>query len=316
MPTDYDPADSAPYSSKKGTSTVLRRDLERLAAFQGRLFAQKTYAVLVILQGMDAAGKDSVVKHVMSGINPQGCQVWSFKEPSGEDLEHDYLWRVERAVPPRGMIGIFNRSYYEEVLVVRVHPQLLARQRLPQALMNKNIWRRRFDEINAFEQYLTANGIVILKFFLNISKDEQKQRFLERIERPEKNWKFSLSDVHERAHWDAYMRAYEDMLIHTSTIGSVVCHTRGPQMVYPAGHSSCHRGETRRTGSEVSVSEQAAAAGAGRGRETARSGRIVLVAPRVTIVAFSGTRPKGEPSPSPESAHQILHGLATAYDNQ
>ncbi|MBV9175270.1 MAG: polyphosphate kinase 2 family protein, partial [Chloroflexi bacterium] len=206
LPTDYDPADSAPYSSKKGTSTVLRRDLERLAAFQGRLFAQKTYAVLVILQGMDAAGKDSVVKHVMSGINPQGCQVWSFKEPSGEDLEHDYLWRVERAVPPRGMIGIFNRSYYEEVLVVRVHPQLLARQRLPQALMNKNIWRRRFDEINAFEQYLTANGIVILKFFLNISKDEQKQRFLERIERPEKNWKFSLSDVHERAHWDAYMR--------------------------------------------------------------------------------------------------------------
>ncbi|MBV9544933.1 MAG: polyphosphate kinase 2 family protein [Chloroflexi bacterium] len=220
LPTDYDPADSAPYSSKKGTSTVLRRDLERLAAFQGRLFAQKTYAVLVILQGMDAAGKDSVVKHVMSGINPQGCQVWSFKEPSGEDLEHDYLWRVERAVPPRGMIGIFNRSYYEEVLVVRVHPQLLARQRLPQALMNKNIWRRRFDEINAFEQYLTANGIVILKFFLNISKDEQKQRFLERIERPEKNWKFSLSDVHERAHWDAYMRAYEDMLIHTSTIAA------------------------------------------------------------------------------------------------
>jgi PPK2 family polyphosphate:nucleotide phosphotransferase len=208
---------AADYLRRDEADALLRKDVERLVALQDRLYAQNTYALLVIVQAMDAAGKDSVIKHVMSGLNPQGCQVWSFKEPSEEELEHDYLWRAAKLLPRRGLISIFNRSYYEEVLVVRVHPQLLQRQRLPPKVLKGDIWRRRFNEINAFEQYLHDNGIVVLKFFLHLSKDEQKRRFLDRIERPEKNWKFAASDVRERGYWDAYLDAYEDMLNHTST---------------------------------------------------------------------------------------------------
>jgi len=178
---------------------------------------------------MDAAGKDSTIKHVMSGINPQGCQVFSFKQPSTEELDHDYLWRSFKALPERGRIGIFNRSYYEEVLVVRVHPELLTRQQLPPQAKEKHIWKQRFEEINNFEKYLVNNGIIVLKFFLNVSKDEQKSRFLERIERPEKNWKFSVSDVKERGYWDDYMKAYGEAMTATSTDWA-------PWHIIPADH--------------------------------------------------------------------------------
>lgn len=226
---DFDPRYTAHYLHKEESDALLKRDVERLAEFQDKLYAQKSCALLIILQGMDAAGKDSVIKHVMSGLNPQGCQVWSFKEPSTEDLEHDYMWRASKVLPRRGLMCIFNRSYYEEVLVVRVHPELLEREHLPKAAMKGDIWLRRFKEITAFEQYLVDNGIVILKFFLYVSKEEQKRRFLERIERPEKNWKFSSSDVRERGYWDAYMDAYQDVLNHTSS-------TAAPWHVVPADH--------------------------------------------------------------------------------
>jgi PPK2 family polyphosphate:nucleotide phosphotransferase len=173
--------------------------------------------VLLIFQAMDAAGKDGAIKHVMSGVNPQGCEVTAFKAPSAEELDHDYLWRCMRALPNRGHIGIFNRSYYEETLVVRVHPDLLARQKLPPSLVKKDIWKQRFQDIRAFERYLTRNGIIIRKFFLHVSKKEQKRRFLERIENPDKNWKFSSADAREREHWGAYMEAYEDMIRNTAT---------------------------------------------------------------------------------------------------
>jgi PPK2 family polyphosphate:nucleotide phosphotransferase len=178
---------------------------------------------------MDAAGKDSTIKHVMSGVNPQGCQVNSFKAPSPEELQHDYLWRTSRSLPERGKIGIFNRSYYEEVLAVRVHPELLALQKIPGPLVTENIWQKRFEDINSFERYLSGNGIVVLKFFLHLSKKEQKRRFLERLEEPAKNWKFSLSDALERQHWDKYMRAYEDLIRNTST-------EHAPWHVVPADH--------------------------------------------------------------------------------
>jgi PPK2 family polyphosphate:nucleotide phosphotransferase len=182
------------------------------------LYAQDTYSLLLIFQAMDAAGKDGIIEHVMSGVNPQGCQVFSFKAPSSEELDHDYLWRSMKALPERGRIGIFNRSYYEEVLVVRVHPEILNGQRIPKKEKeDKDIWKHRYEDINNFERYLTRNGIVILKFFLNVSKKEQKKRFLERIEQPDKNWKFSFGDVKEREHWKDYMDAYEDMFNATST---------------------------------------------------------------------------------------------------
>ncbi|ERN42941.1 polyphosphate:nucleotide phosphotransferase, PPK2 family [Rubidibacter lacunae KORDI 51-2] len=196
---------------------VLATGVGRLAEFQDMLYAQNIHALLIIFQAMDAAGKDSTIKHVMSGINPQGCQVFSFKQPSAEELDHDYLWRSFKALPERGRIGIFNRSYYEEVLVVRVHPELLDSQQLPPAVKGKHIWKQRFEEINNFEKYLVNSGIHVLKFFLNVSKEEQRERFLERIDRPEKNWKFSVSDAREREHWGEYMEAYEDALTHTST---------------------------------------------------------------------------------------------------
>lgn len=214
----YDPRYTAEFVTKEDGAQILQRDVQLLAEYQDKLYAQNTHALLIILQAMDAAGKDGTIKHVMSGLNPQGCDVHSFKAPSAEELNHDYLWRNFRALPERGRIGIFNRSYYEEVLVARVHPEILERQQLPPELKkDKDFWRRRFGEINNFERYLVDNGIILLKFFLHLSKNEQKKRFLERIEQPEKNWKFSASDAKERALWKDYMAAYEDMLSHTST---------------------------------------------------------------------------------------------------
>jgi len=188
-----------------------------LAELQDKLYAQDKWAVLLIFQAMDAAGKDGTIKHVMSGVNPQGCQVSSFKAPSSEDLDHDFLWRCMKCLPNRGHIGIFNRSYYEETLVVRVHPELLAKQKIPPSLVTKRIWEQRFQDIRAFERYLARNGILVVKFFLHVSAKEQKRRFLERAEQPDKNWKFSGSDMAERNHWDEYQQAYEDMIRNTAT---------------------------------------------------------------------------------------------------
>ncbi|MBD2388500.1 polyphosphate kinase 2 family protein [Cylindrospermum sp. FACHB-282] len=214
---DYDPSYKYELSEKTDAGKKLQAGIKQLANYQNILYAQNTYALLIIFQAMDAAGKDSTIKYVMSGINPQGCQVFSFKQPSAEELDHDYLWRSMKALPERGRIGIFNRSYYEEVLVARVHPEVLLKQQLPDFPQEDEIWKQRFEEINNFEKYLVNNGIVVLKFFLNVSKSEQKKRFLKRIDSPEKNWKFSASDIQERAFWDDYMAAYEQVFCHTST---------------------------------------------------------------------------------------------------
>ena len=213
---DYDPTDTGKFDNKESAQTKLAANIIELAEHQNILYAQNKFAVLIIFQAMDAAGKDSTIKHVMSGINPQGCQVYSFKTPSTEELDHDYLWRTHRCIPERGRIGIFNRSYYEETLIVRIHPELLQRQNLPQIDL-KNIWHQRFQEINNFEQYLTNNGVAIIKFFLHVSKAEQKKRFLARIEEPQKHWKFSADDIKERDRWDNYQAAYTDIFNHTST---------------------------------------------------------------------------------------------------
>jgi len=215
---DYDPADTAGLRiDKKKARKALAKDIERLSDLQERLYAQDRWSVLLVFQAMDAAGKDSTIKHVMSGINPQGCQVSAFKAPSEEELDHNFLWRVARELPERGRIGIFNRSHYEEVLVVRVHGEILAKQKMPIKLLNGDIWRDRFKDIRNFEKHLARNGTVILKFFLHVSKEEQRKRFLERLEEPGKRWKFSMHDVEERKLWDRYMSAYEDMIRHTST---------------------------------------------------------------------------------------------------
>ena len=213
-----DPADTGGVSlDGKEPKELLRHGVDRLPDLQGKLYAQDRWGVLLVFQAMDAAGKDGTIKHVMSGVNPQGVQVYSFKAPSAEELDHDFLWRTMKSLPERGRIGIFNRSYYEEVLVVRVHPEFLAAQRLPQDLLSKHIWAERYEDINALERYLSRNGFLILKFFLNISKKEQKKRFLERLGMPDKNWKFSINDAKERGFWDDYMTVYEDMLAATST---------------------------------------------------------------------------------------------------
>ena len=227
--TDYDPGFTGQYNNKGEASAKLKKDIKRLAKYQEVLHAANTYAVLVILQGMDTAGKDGTIRHVMSGVDPQGTQVHSFKTPSAEELGHDFLWRHVKALPERGEIGIFNRSYYEEVLVVRVHPELLDRQRLPPGTRGTRLWANRFDQINDFERYLVRNGIVVLKFFLNLSRDEQKRRLLERIDRREKHWKSSPADVTERGLWDDYMKAYEAALNHTST-------SSAPWYIIPADH--------------------------------------------------------------------------------
>ena len=214
---DHDPAHTAGVHSKAQAEKLLEEGVLKLADLQDKLYAQDNWALLLVIQAMDAAGKDGVIKHVMSGINPQGCQVYSFKAPSAEELDHDYMWRTMMRMPERGRIGIFNRSYYEEVLVVRVHPQLLEAERIPPSLITKNVWEDRFEDICAFERYLTRNGVVVRKFFLNVSKKEQKRRFLARLDEPEKNWKFSAADIKERACWDDYMNAFEDMIRHTAT---------------------------------------------------------------------------------------------------
>jgi PPK2 family polyphosphate:nucleotide phosphotransferase len=216
--SDFDPADSQGLSiDKDEAKDLLANGIKRLSDLQDRLYASDRWSVLIVLQAMDAAGKDSLIKHVMTGLNPQGVEVHPFKQPSAEELDHDFLWRATRCLPQRGRIGIFNRSHYEEVLVVRVHPELLARQRLPDKLAGKDVWRQRFESIRGFERHLARNGTRILKFFLHMSKEEQRQQFLERIQDPAKRWKFSMGDVAERKLWDKYMDAYEDMIRHTST---------------------------------------------------------------------------------------------------
>ena len=217
---DVDPDDTLDFTKeadKPRAKEALAMGVTALAELQDKLYAQDKWAVLLIFQAMDAAGKDGAIKHVMSGVNPQGCQVNSFKSPSAEDLDHDYLWRCMKHLPNRGQIGIFNRSYYEEVLVVRVHPEFLAKQKMPQKLIGKKIWEDRFEDIRDFEQYLARNGVVVRKFFLHVSKKEQKRRFLERIDDPLKNWKFSSNDANERDFWDDYMGAYEEMIQETAT---------------------------------------------------------------------------------------------------
>src|SRR2546429_6609981 len=214
---DFDPADTAGWHSKELAEEALIEHKDRTAALQEKLYAQDRWALLLIFQAMDAAGKDGAIKHVMSGVNPQGCDVHSFKAPSNEELDHEYLWRAHKCIPPRGKIGIFNRSYYEEVLVVRVHPPFLKAEKLPDQLVTKHIWDERYEDINAFERYLMRNGVVIRKFFLHLSKEDQKERFLERLEDPKKNWKFSMADVQERAFWKDYQEAYEEMIQHTAT---------------------------------------------------------------------------------------------------
>jgi PPK2 family polyphosphate:nucleotide phosphotransferase len=214
---DHDPAETGDVKNQEQSQKIIDHRVGLLSNLQEKLYAQDRWALLIVLQGMDAAGKDGVVKHVMSGTNPQGCDVHSFKTPSTEELDHDYLWRAHNRVPQRGMIGIFNRSYYEEVLVVRVHPTILAAQKLPDALVTKHIWEQRYEDINAFEDYLTHNGVVIRKFFLHLSKKEQKKRFLERLDDSKKNWKFSMADVQERGYWKDYQEAYEEMIQNTAT---------------------------------------------------------------------------------------------------
>jgi len=226
---DRDPADTAGFESRKDAKKRLTEGIEKLRELQERFYACDRWALLIVFQAMDAAGKDSTIEHVMSGVNPQGCQVYSFKQPSAEELDHDYLWRTNKCLPERGRIGVFNRSYYEEVLVVRVHEGILAAEKLPAALVDKDIWKRRYKDISAYERYLAHNGIAVVKFFLHVSKEEQRRRFLARLDEPVKNWKFSLSDAKEREYWDDYMEAYEDMLANTST-------EHAPWYVIPADH--------------------------------------------------------------------------------
>jgi PPK2 family polyphosphate:nucleotide phosphotransferase len=222
-------ADEKGKIDKDKAEKILDANRKRLKDFQEKLYAQDRWSVLLVLQGMDAAGKDSAIKAIFDGVNPQGCEVHSFKQPSANELDHDFMWRHAVALPQRGHIGIFNRSYYEECLVTRVHREILAKEKLPSKLMTRNIWRERFEDISAFERYLSRNGTVILKFFLHISKEEQRKRFLDRLEEPSKNWKFSMGDVTERALWPRYMAAYQDLVRHTST-------PLAPWYVVPADH--------------------------------------------------------------------------------
>lgn len=226
---DFDPADVHGIGSKEKANRLLQQSIAMLREMQEKLYAQDEWSLLLIFQGMDAAGKDSLIKHVISGVNPQACEVASFKQPTVEDLNHDYLWRAVRRLPERGKIGIFNRSYYEEVLVVRVHREYLSKQHLPSELVTKKIWKQRFEDISNFESYLTRNGTVVRKFFLNLSRQEQKRRFLARLDEPGKNWKFSEADVRERQYWDEYMEAYEDMIRHTAK-------PKAPWYIVPADH--------------------------------------------------------------------------------
>ena len=227
--TDISPADTWKLKAKEDAQEWLEAGVTRLRELQDKLYAQGQWAVLLIFQGMDTAGKDSTIKHVMSGVNPQGCEVFSFKAPSAQELAHDFLWRTTCRLPERGRIGIFNRSYYEETLFVRVHPTVMAREKLPPALVTKDIWRERFEDINALERYLTRNGVIVRKFFLHLSREEQRLRLLDRLDQPEKNWKFSLDDVRERQKWGSYQRAYQETIRNTTT-------DYAPWYVVPADH--------------------------------------------------------------------------------
>jgi PPK2 family polyphosphate:nucleotide phosphotransferase len=224
---NFNPNAAVPRTLKSRATALLAQGIDALGDLQEKLYAEDRWSLLLIFQAMDAAGKDSTIKHVMSGINPQGVQVFSFKQPSAEELDHDFLWRTTRCLPERGRIGVFNRSYYEETLVVRVHPEFLAAQRLPPSLVTKKIWEKRFEDINAFERHLTQSGVIVRKFFLHVSKEEQRRRFLERLAEPAKNWKFSIADVRERERWGEYMDAYEDTIRHTAT-------KHAPWVVVPA----------------------------------------------------------------------------------
>jgi PPK2 family polyphosphate:nucleotide phosphotransferase len=226
---DHDPADTGSIPDKEHAEVDLEKSLVQIADLQNKFYAQDRWAILLIFQGMDASGKDGIIKHVMAGVNPQGCEVHSFRAPVGEELEHDYLWRCVLKLPQRRLIGIFNRSYYEEVLAVRVHPEYLKNGKLPPSLVTKDIWKQRFEDMCCFEKHLAHNGIVVRKFFLHMSREEQAQRLLARLDTPEKLWKASLGDVHEREHWDEYMDAFEDMIRHTST-------QIAPWYVVPADH--------------------------------------------------------------------------------
>jgi len=226
---DFEADDTWKLESKDEAAKLLEHSLDKLAELQGRLYAQNEWALLLIFQAMDAAGKDGTIKHVMSGVNPQGCEVFSFKAPSAEELDHDFLWRTMKNLPERGRIGIFNRSYYEETLVVRVHKEFLTKQKLPEKLVTKNIWRERFEDISSVERYMGRNGIIVRKFFLNVSREEQKERFMKRLDEPKKNWKFSAADIRERQCWPQYMEAYEDTIRHTAT-------EQAPWYVVPADH--------------------------------------------------------------------------------
>ncbi|MEP7118044.1 MAG: polyphosphate kinase 2 family protein [Acidobacteriota bacterium] len=225
----FDPEDTRELQLKDKADALLDQSVAVLSDLQERLYAQDRWSVLLVFQAMDAAGKDGTIKHVMSGLNPQGCEVHSFKAPSSEELDHDFMWRTSVALPRRGHIGIFNRSYYEEMLVVRVHPEILAKQQLPSEVVSKRIWGERFEDVVNYERYLSRQGVIIRKFFLYVSKEEQRRRFLDRVRHPEKNWKFSLADVHEREHFDDYMRAYESAIKHTAT-------PFAPWYVVPADH--------------------------------------------------------------------------------
>jgi PPK2 family polyphosphate:nucleotide phosphotransferase len=227
--SNHDPADTNGFKDKDAAAELLADSVERLSALQDRLYADERWSLLLIFQAMDAAGKDGTIKHVMSGVNPQGCQVFSFKAPSAEEMRHDFLWRTTRCLPERGRIGIFNRSYYEETLVVRVHPELLNRQKVPSSLVTDRVWDERFESINDLERHLSRSGTVVRKFFLNISQEEQKRRFLKRIEDQDRNWKFSSADSAERSHWDDYMHAYQEMIRATAS-------EHAPWHVIPADH--------------------------------------------------------------------------------
>ena len=270
---DVDPADSFGLDIEKDEAqTMLAEGVKRLADLQERLYAQDRWALLVILQGVDTSGKDGVIEHVMSGVNPQGCQIHSFKAPSEEELDHDFLWRNITRLPERGRIGIFNRSYYEEVLVVRVHPEILAGEKLPPELVTRNIWQHRFKDIRAFERYLSRNGTAILKFHLRISKEEQRRRLLARLDEPAKRWKFSMRDVAERKLWDKYMAAYEDMIRHLDARGAVARGSDRPQMVCAPGDRGHHRRAAGAARPAISQGRRAGARGDAQGPQGADGG--------------------------------------------
>ena len=291
---DADPGDTGGIKAKKRAELVLQERIGHLAALQEKLYAQDQWAVLLIFQAMDAAGKDSTIEHVMSGINPQGCEVYSFKVPSAEELDHDFLWRTSKCLPERGRIGIFNRSYYEEVLVVRVHPEFLGGQKLPAGLVGKGIWKRRFEDIVAFERYLARQGYIILKFFLHVSKEEQKRRFLARIEQPEKNWKFSAADVAERRHWKRYMAAYEDMIRHTARQARpVVRRPRRQQVVHAPRRRRGSPRSPRRPRPRLPAPRRREEAGAPRGGQGPGGGEV----------AAARGRPALSPSCLPARSH-------------